>query len=468
MKSISRYVKCSGVAAALALAVGVAEAATPVSGKLASSITPPNTVYTPYQIAAEHLYARILKSPEVQRQLAVVKKQWIDNNQKNFALMGGVDATNLAQLDTALTGFAVAMAQMGGIDGDPTNPAVIHVEAPPHRWKGVDIPDARWGYDNQDNIYYNIPVDSNSSYLIRGKFLGQVPTDFGINALQEFKKTVGYLGIDDLKVESDGTFSITVSSAPAKPGQVNHIQLPAGVDGVLSLGVRNTLGDWVNEGPAGLTIERVGGPPANPPRTFEQQVKGTVDFMKMVEPFYLRAQSWTTIDPFTGKPTPPNTFRQPVTVPGSLTVQTQSWGNFNIEDNQALVITIDPADAKYFVVPVTNQWSITNNYWDYQTSLNNLQSVANPDGTYTFVVSKKDPGVANWIDTGGLNRGGIQIRFQRKTKTGSVSTQVVTLDQLSTVLPKTTKYFTPEERHAQIAARQQGYKNRYLTYSTPR
>src|SRR5262249_1050843 len=107
-----------------------------------------------------------------------------------------------------------------------------------------------------------------------------------------------------------------------------------------------------------------------------------------------------------------------------------------------------------------------------QTSLNNAQAVANPDGTYTLVISPTDPGVANWVSTGGLNQGTLFVRFQdlnpNSTATpGIVSQQVVTLSELSTVLPATTDYITPEQGQAQIAARQSGYNDRYAPYPQP-
>ena len=34
---------------------------------------------------------------------------------------------------------------------------------------------------------------------------------------------------------------------------------------------------------------------------------------------------------------------------------------------------------------MTNDWTITDNYWDQQTSLNISQAKKNPDGTYTIV-----------------------------------------------------------------------------------
>jgi hypothetical protein len=82
-----------------------------------------------------------------------------------------------------------------------------------------------------------------------------------------------------------------------------------------------------------------------------------------------------------------------------------SAGYFQLDDDQALVVTIDPGDAGYFVVPVTNDWTITDNYWDQQSSLNISQALKNADGTYTIVISPSDPNVWNWVSTGGLNPG---------------------------------------------------------------
>ena len=64
-------------------------------------------------------------------------------------------------------------------------------------------------------------------------------------------------------------------------------------------------------------------------------------------------------------------FTDPTSNAAFLNTQLQSAGYFQLADDEALVLTIDPNDAGYFVVPVTNDWTITENYWDQQTSLNN-------------------------------------------------------------------------------------------------
>ena len=120
-----------------------------------------------------------------------------------------------------------------------------------------------------------------------------------------------------------------------------------------------------------------------------------------------------TVDPVTGERRQPNVVPQPSSNAAFLSTQLQSAGYFELADDEALVVTIDPGDAGYFNVPVTNDWTITDNYWDQQTSLNNEQATPIArDGPYTIVISKTDPGVYNWVSTGGLNQGTFSIRFQ--------------------------------------------------------
>jgi hypothetical protein len=168
-----------------------------------------------------------------------------------------------------------------------------------------------------------------------------------------------------------------------------------------------------------------------------------------------------TTDPNTGVRREPNTLSAPDRNAQFLATQLQSAGYFDLDANHALVVTIDPGNARYFNVPITDLWTITGDYWNEQTSLNKAQSTANQDGTYTYVIAKSDPGVHNWISTGGLNQGTISIRFQdfnpASQETPTVSTQVVALNSI-------TPDITPAERAQQIAQRQLGYYRRWAPY----
>ena len=180
-----------------------------------------------------------------------------------------------------------------------------------------------------------------------------------------------------------------------------------------------------------------------------------------------------TEDPSTGERIEPNVLKNPTRNAEFLATQLQSAGYFQLADDEALVITINRAGAGYFVVPVTDDWTVTKDYGNQQTSLNNVQAVADDAGatTYTIVVSPSDPGVANWVSTGGLNQGTLSIRFQdidtAVAQLPTVSARVVRLSELGSVLPAGTQYVTTADRVLQISTRKAGFNNRFAPYPQP-
>lgn len=441
------------------------------------TVQPTSPLGTPDQIATEKMATQILATPEVQQAMAALKVKWLAAAQQQLASVGGPDEVNEALLDAAIRELAFAGA-LNMQNQNPNDPKVLQGQVPPHNWYGETFSGARVAYDNPDTIYRTIPVNAASSYVLTGQFLGGRPQDINFSVINAANQSVANLSGHDLQVAPDGSFTITVDSLPAGPGQTNHIQLPTGS---VQFIVRNTLSDWNTQSPMSLSVERVSGPPnLAPPLTVDQLANATVAFMNNVFPSaiigYLKV---ATIDPTTGQLRPPNVLPQP-NVLGGLTLETQanSFGYFQLADNQALVITIDPGRAGYFVVPVTNDWEITNDYSSQQTSLNNAQATPNPDGTYTIVLSPTDPGVANWVSTGivtvngqpaVVHQGLLQIRFQdfdaSSQANPTLSAQVVTLDQLSTVLPADTAYVTPAQRAEQLTDRREAFDNRFAPFT---
>jgi hypothetical protein len=59
-------------------------------------------------------------------------------------------------------------------------------------------------------------------------------------------------------------------------------------------------------------------------------------------------------------------------------------------------------------------WNVhmqTLEYRSRRSSLNSAQMVTDADGHYRIVIGDTDPGVPNWLDTGGRRRGTIFWRF---------------------------------------------------------
>ena len=464
----------------------------------AASITAVSPLGTAQQLTAEQIAAQTVDSLPVQLAKLVLRFGFLNAAQQQFNLVGGPDQENLAQLNRAVDEYAMGAAFQQQLLNS-MDPTVVMQVAPPHGWYGQDVDGSRILYDNPDTIYRFMGVNRTSTYVITGRFANL--TD-GVRENTNFSLLTGLQGTTaqnisgrDLVVNPDGTFTITVSAAPGAPGE-NHIQLTS--DSTL-IATRNTLSDWTNQEPMTLSIQRVSGPPnslfsqfggfalpvigplvanipllttlvslipplADPPPL----LRGVVTAGIMLLGIQREAQymAVATTDPETGARIQPNVLKNPTRNAEFLATQLQSAGYFQLADDQALVLTIDPGDATYFVVPVTNDWTITDNYWDQQTSLNNVQAKA-IDGVYTIVISPTDPGVANWVSTGGLNQGTISIRFQDlpldPTHLPTVQSQVVPLSQLAGVLPAGTVYVTPAERAAQLAARKAGFDNRFAS-----
>ena len=97
--------------------------------------------------------------------------------------------------------------------------------------------------------------------------------------------------------------------------------------------------------------------------------------------------------------------------------RTGGWGfiantHFSIADDEAFVFTATPAPAAYHAVLIGNHWWIALDAARRSGALNTSQARSNRDGTITYVISARDPGVHNWLDTGGLHEGIVQVRWQ--------------------------------------------------------
>ena len=469
-------------------------ASTAAQTELSNRVSP---LGTPAQISRERIAMRTANTLPVNLMKFVLRQGFLAAANQQFARVGGPDQANLDRLNNAVDEYALASAFSQQIL-NPMDPAVVTQVAPPHDWYGLSVGGSRLLYDNPDTIYRFIPVNKTSEYVLTGRLYEGIPADTTFSVLEGTSGTTSrILTLDDLDVSPDGSFVITVSGAAATPGQRNHLQLTSSST---LIAARNTLGDWAVEEPMELEVQRVSGPPNSlfaqlggfvllgslvndnpllaslasliPPLAIAEApiVRGSLTALLMIvrganqEAKYM---ALATTDP-DGQLRPPNVMTPPASNAEFLANQLQSNGYFQLADDEALILTIDPASAGFFTVPVYDDWTITGDYWNEQTSLNNYQSVANLDGTYTMVVSPTDPLVRNWVSTGGLNQGIISMRFQNldpdSPDTPSVFSEVVKIAELGDYLPAGTELVTPEQRAAQLAVRKAGFNKRWAPY----
>lgn len=451
---------------------------------------------TPQQFNAEKIAGQTAQTLPVTVMKIVLRQQFLAAANKLYP--DGIDAENMAQLDRAVDEYATA-ASFQQLLLDSMNPSVVAQVAPPHFWDGRYVPGTRILYDNPDTVYRFIGVNGASAYVIRGQFhdwdnVEARPTNVTFSVLSGASgTTTTVLTVTPDMVNEDGSFEITVDREPAD-GRPNHLQL---TNESTIIAVRDTLGDWNEETPMSLTVERVAGPP---PSLFAQIGGFTflgsrivdspllVGLVSIVPPMpnmppimrgamatiilsvrgaaeQKKYMALATTDPETGEPRPVNTVSQPSSNAEFLANQLQSNGHFQLEDDEALVLTIDPGDAGYFAVPTYNVWTITDDYRSEPASLNMEQAKRNPDGTYTVVISPTDPLAANWVSTNDLNQGTLAIRFQdidpdSPNQPRIVDQRVMTHEELREFLPPE-DFITEEDRQDQIESREAGFDRRW-------
>ena len=73
-------------------------------------------------------------------------------------------------------------------------------------------------------------------------------------------------------------------------------------------------------------------------------------------------------------------------------------------------------------------------YRYHTIALNHAQVRARPDGSVRLVVSHRDPGLPNWIETAGHRRGTMCLRWVGAERHPEPTTRVVKLGDLASIL----------------------------------
>jgi hypothetical protein len=172
-----------------------------------------------------------------------------------------------------------------------------------------------------------------------------------------------------------------------------------------------------------------------------------------------RVKTWLQFPQWFYMNIPVNTMVAPRLTPGGLATQYSSAGHFELNPDQALVITLPVTDAPYLGFQLGSLWYISLDYINHQTSLNGTQAQADPDGKIRIVVADRNPGVTNWVETLGHRKGFLQFRWQRVsrelTEADGPTVELVGVDDVAARLPfYESNTITADEWRARIALRQ--------------
>ncbi|MFO0690452.1 MAG: hypothetical protein U0900_17250 [Myxococcota bacterium] len=439
------------VAHVLVLALGVA------LGLAATAATAGGTLSTLGQLEREVRALEILATPDMRRAIDALE-QLYRADERGRTAAGAATARRAAESTATAAVYAV-------VNEDTARPVVFWGANAPHEWFGISVPRGGYGIENPDNVYRSLHVDGASRYEIHGRFPKQGPVELHLVVMDEVPGSsdkmpvegaglVATLRSDAMQIDPDGRFTITLDSDPAN-GRPNHLQLPK--SGTYPVYVRDLFTDWSRQSPVALEAFRVAGPPAPPVEPVAKQAEAAARRLDRMGRFWLGFNNrflYTLA---------PNTLTPPRNRPGGRGLSNS--GHFALADDEALVLTLDPLGAGSFDVQLADPWGVAYEYVGRTSSLNHAQSVANADGSITFVVSAKDPGVHNWLDPDGQSAGIVIGRWQ--VLPGEVDAskavrevRVVKQGALREALPPGTRFVTPAEREAQRGERARQYTRR--------
>jgi hypothetical protein len=299
-----------------------------------------------------------------------------------------------------LTGLLHMIAEFSMVNSDLDHPYFMR---PEDRF-------TKEGLDNPDNLYGHARISDQGEYRITGTRGTAVDLSFQVlagtpGADGTFGRIVDTIDLHRLAINPDGTYEIIVS---ARPQAGNWLKSAPGASLVM---VRQSLSDWEREVAGGVHIERIGyeGVPAQ--RATPEQMAARIEESGAL--ILAKTRCWVDWAATWSKTSPVNAMSAPAPTQGGLVGQYTSWGQFQLSGDEALVIGVKPATARYQGFHLGDlYWGNSFDYRDRQTSLSGGQARLGGDGIYHFVISQEDPAIPNWLDTTGFPRGFLLLRWQ--------------------------------------------------------
>jgi hypothetical protein len=328
-------------------------------------------------------------------------------------------------------------------------------------------PTRKLGGDCADFTYQQAWIDGQSTYRLTGnrgtsRFFNvtvQGPRTPGPGILHEpFGDTpeANMFG-QQLRTADDGEFELYIGGPERGPNW-----LPT-TPGSRKLFIRQGFDRW-DELPAQIRLERIdmaSPKPVPTPAVMIEAMEWAGDFVTGL------MSDWPEF-PFTHggvDATRPNTF--PTILKADATGADRKRGRaaanmyWELASDEALVIEFRAHDGL---------WMFTNmgvffNSMDYlyrPVSYTPSRTKTDGDGRIRLVIAHRDPGVHNWLDTQGFERGNLTYRHMLEGEPAVLNTRVVKYDELLSALPADTTMVSTAERSAAMWDRFHSIRQRYV------
>lgn len=284
------------------------------------------------------------------------------------------------------------------------------------------------GADNPDNHYFNASVSGVFDYRLVGHrgtvHMLTFSTQKGSYGSGGGLPPTGFLDSADLELEADGTVEIFVSQRAHSKNW-----LPMEPETGLLI-VRQTFLDRATEIPAVLRLERLDADEALAPLSAEHvdtSLRKTADLVAGASVFFAR---WAT-------DLAKHTNRLPQFDPARSTA---AGGDPNIayyhsywrlRPDEALVIDATPPECRMWNFQLNNHWMESLDYRHLTIHINQHTAQLESDGSVRIVVAHEDPGLPNWVQTGGHTFGTMCFRWIHAKAHPEPQTRVVPFREIA-------------------------------------
>ena len=351
---------------------------------------------------------------------------------------------------------AVAAATLDALAGDPDHPVFL-----PQINNYITT-----GQPNADTNYRSAKIAPGGVYRLRGRrgSMNQArvaeagPRPKQVEGTVNLGKPRPVHDLNTLKIDAEGRYDVILS--PTRPDGYTGDWWPLDPTSNMLL-VRMVGSEWGKEVEPTLSIERLDIPATRPrpaAATLEASLRSIVTSTDFIAPLLvdrpqkLRAEGYINqlkdVD-----------FSQM----GGLAGQFYYEGVYELKDDEALIVeTRLPEHCTYRSLILTNQIYETTDWYNNQSSLNGAQAAADNDGVLRIVVSARDPGVLNWLDTAGYSTGVIQGRWMECSSKPVPTIRKVALADVKRSLPPETPTISAQERDKRLRDRRSVLQQRPL------
>ena len=344
---------------------------------------------------------------------------------------------------------SLASSTLATLGGDPDAPQFL-----PSLGQVLNV-----GQPNADTIYRSAAIAPEGTYRLTGK-RGSLSLAVLVQVVPQGTAGAGmrsHLNLADVHVDDEGRFDVLVGPKRPEGYTGDWWQLEPGARQIM---IRMVSSDWSREVDPTLSIERVdtplgrSRPPAATLETRLRRLPQLVDTMALMFGGHvekLRKDGYL------------NRFKVLDVGFGALAEQFYYEGAYELAEDEALIVESDvPATCDYRSLILTNELYETTDWYNNHSSLNGVQADVDPDGRLRIVVSERDPGVKNWLDTAGYPRGVIQGRWTGCDTQPIPKVTKVKVAQVMESLPDGVATVTPDERQKIMRERRRALQERPL------